>query len=830
MWGFQLGMGREKDERPLLERLKEYIGIGNGAYKAFFDAANMQRGLVCAALTCVVALSALILFLSVQGAEIQTVFNPDQTVNLFYSRVWAYLLFFVASIFTYFTARAYDRGRSYTHFHLTWTVVVYTVTSAVFGIWVSAIDHLSNVNVFVFFITMVLSTCLFVMPPLYVVPYTAISFMIFFQMCYLGGGVDFPFIYNSVLLMLALDVASGVLYRQKLIEAKKTLELRSLVEHNAVTGLKNRRAMEREYDEYIGKQLYVATLSIEEFKFYNDCYGRQAGDEILKKIAKILTDTDWDREIYHVGTSGFIMFLWDLEPIQFEHQCAEWLEQMSEIGFADIATADLSCNVGYVYGKPLNVAMMQRMVSMSEHQNYQACRLGRNRYAGDEYDRLAASLDELSPMSRIYSENDMDPLTGLMTMNLFRDRALKVWTLNKLGDKGCCFVYFDMANFKSYNQKYGFAKGDELIAKVGMMLKEAFSEYIICRVTADQFVMFCYEEGTTGRIEAVHNRIRGLDTEIRLELKAGIYCPNPNEKDVSLISDKAKIACDSIKGRFDICWRYFDGKMASELDRKEYIINSIDAAVENEYIEVYYHPLMRNNGRVLCGAEALARWNDPVYGFLSPADFIPVLEENNLIYKLDRFMIRKICQNQRRMMDDYGIELPVSFNLSRSDFSSVDTVRMVDEAVQEFMISKDLLHVEVTESSLSEDAKFLLGEMQRFHDHGYHVWMDDFGSGYSSLNILQDYDFDVLKIDMEFLRSFHQNPRTKEVISAIIDMTKRLGIEALAEGVEEEEQYEFLRSIGCEMSQGYLFDRPEPYDKWVEFARHSQIIQKEALH
>jgi EAL domain-containing protein (putative c-di-GMP-specific phosphodiesterase class I) len=248
-------------------------------------------------------------------------------------------------------------------------------------------------------------------------------------------------------------------------------------------------------------------------------------------------------------------------------------------------------------------------------------------------------------------------------------------------------------------------------------------------------------------------------------------------------------------------------------------VDKLDEALENEYIQVYYHPLIFTETGKLCGAEALARWFDPKYGLLPPVEFIPILEQNNLIYKLDEYMIDQICKNQRKMIDEEGLQLPISFNLSRKDFEMVDTVAMVQRAVDKYNIPKNLLHVEVTESSLSENPDFLQRELKRFHQAGFHVWIDDFGSGYSSLNTLQNFEFDVLKIDMEFLKTYHENPRTKEVISAIIDMTDRLKVQAVMEGVEYEDQFEFLRVIGCEMSQGYLFDRPQPYGQWVEYAR-----------
>lgn len=242
---------------------------------------------------------------------------------------------------------------------------------------------------------------------------------------------------------------------------------------------------------------------------------------------------------------------------------------------------------------------------------------------------------------------------------------------------------------------------------------------------------------------------------------------------------------------------------------QDFAVTHIDEAIEKGYIKVYYQPVIRAVSKKLCGMEALARWIDPEKGFMSPGEFIPSLEKSGEIYKLDSYIIEKVCENYSIQSRQNNKVIPVSFNLSRIDFFKTDIFRVVEDAVKKYDVPRDMVNIEITESLFVKDADKIGREIKRFRDAGYLVWMDDFGSGYSSLNVLKDYEFDELKIDMAFLSTF--NERSRKIILSIVYMAKLIGIQTLAEGVETEEQYEFLRKTGCEKIQGYYFGKPLPY-------------------
>ena len=239
---------------------------------------------------------------------------------------------------------------------------------------------------------------------------------------------------------------------------------------------------------------------------------------------------------------------------------------------------------------------------------------------------------------------------------------------------------------------------------------------------------------------------------------------------------------------------------------RQYIKTHIDEALEKGWIQLYYQPVVRALSRTLAGYEALARWQDPVRGLISPAAFIPALEEIHAIHKLDLYMVDQIC-SLYGPRNDLGVPtVPISFNLSRLDFFDCDIHAEISRRVDRAGVPHGNLAIEITESVFVQDMSVIAPILDQFRQDGYSLWMDDFGSGYSSLNVLKDYAFDTIKLDMEFLRRF--TDRAKVIVESVIRMAKDLNIQTLAEGVETEAQAEFLRNIGCSLLQGFLFSKP----------------------
>ena len=405
-----------------------------------------------------------------------------------------------------------------------------------------------------------------------------------------------------------------------------------------------------------------------------------------------------------------------------------------------------------------------------------------------------------------------DELTGIHNMVYFRNEAEKVLSYVTTDRENAVFLFFDIENFKSYNEKYGFHEGNELLIKVAHMIEDSFKGSLVSRFSDDHFVVLTRIDGAKNIIGHLSGEIKKLQREVHLELKCGAYKPVGDEADVSLACDRARFACNSIKKHYDRTLRIYDKSLEDKFQLKHYIVNNIDNAIASGYIKVYYQPVVSTRNGCICGLEALARWEDPNYGLLSPGAFIEILEEYRQIYKLDQYIIEAVCRDYRDASDNKKPFAPVSLNFSRLDFELCDIVGYLCETVEKYGVPKNFIDIEITESALTDQQDFLPNAIKNLRSFGYKVWLDDFGSGYSSLNVLKDYQFDVLKIDMKFLSGFKDNEKTRPILENIVSLTKQLKMLSLTEGVETAEQFSFLEAIGCDRAQGYLFSKPVPIE------------------
>ena len=258
---------------------------------------------------------------------------------------------------------------------------------------------------------------------------------------------------------------------------------------------------------------------------------------------------------------------------------------------------------------------------------------------------------------------------------------------------------------------------------------------------------------------------------------------------------------------------------------ESYIESHIEEALDKKWIQVYLQTNIRGLSKRVCGAEALSRWIDPEYGFISPGEFIPVLEKKRKIHLLDRYVMETICGElgERRRRGQFIV--PISMNFSRLDFDVPKLLQGMEEIMERNSLPRNYVHIEITESAVMENEAYMKDTVRELHTLGYKVWMDDFGSGYSSLNLLKEFEFDTFKIDMRFLSDMGK--KSLIIISSILYMAKEIGIHTVAEGVETEEQYRFLKVAGCERMQGYYFARPEPMKEWFASTKENCEMETE---
>ena len=433
-------------------------------------------------------------------------------------------------------------------------------------------------------------------------------------------------------------------------------------------------------------------------------------------------------------------------------------------------------------------------------------------------------LNEAKKTKELEKSAKEDALTGMNNYSSFPELARERIQGIAENFSENVFLFLDVHNFKAFNDQRGFEAGDKFLVAIGKYISDIFHDSLCARQADDHFVIFTKTEGLQEKLRALNKLVHDYDDEILLGINCGAYHLTSEHEDPRMAIDRARYAAHLIKNRFQTIYAEYDKTMSEEYHKRLYVVNNIDNAVNNGWIVPFYQPVVWSDTKELCGCEALARWMDPVYGQLYPNEFIPVLEEYRLIHKLDKSIFESVCKDMRAALDAGKPVVPVSLNFSRLDFELMDAPQTLEKLVTKYHIPKELIHVEVTESALTDNFLKLNEAMNRIKELGYALWLDDFGSGYSSLNVLKDYQFDVVKIDMRFLSNFENSEKSKTLIDCIIQMADRINMLTLSEGVETKDQAEFLNKIGCTRLQGYLFGKPIPKEKFYQRIDQGELI------
>lgn len=409
-----------------------------------------------------------------------------------------------------------------------------------------------------------------------------------------------------------------------------------------------------------------------------------------------------------------------------------------------------------------------------------------------------------------------DYMTGLPNMSYFYELADAGRKRMRKEGSSCAILFFDLTGLKQYNRRYGFSEGNRLICDVAAILAKNFSSENCARFAQDHFAAFAPEEGLAERLKELMAECADANDGKSLPIRIGVYPDRIENVEIGMACDRAKLAANSRKLYKGSYCSFFDMEMMAEEKNSQLIIDNFDKALEEGWIKVYYQPIVRSiNGKV-CDVEALARWQDPVRGLLPPSSFIPVLEEALLIPKLDLYMVKQALRDLKENEKNGNISVPVSINFSRADFEVCDLVKEICTLVDEAQVDRTLLNVEITESIVGSDFDFIKEQIDRFRKEGFLVWMDDFGSGYSSLDVLQSVKFDLIKFDMGFMRRLDEGEEGKIILTELMKMATSLGVNTVCEGVETEEQVRFLQEIGCSKLQGYYFMKPVPREQLLE--------------
>lgn len=387
-------------------------------------------------------------------------------------------------------------------------------------------------------------------------------------------------------------------------------------------------------------------------------------------------------------------------------------------------------------------------------------------------------------------------------------------------------VCFDVLRFKAVNDLFGATVGDKLILHIADVLANSVGEDdIICHPGSDRFMCFTHTKGEKLQclIDSLLEQIEDFDVPCEIACNMGIYVTGGKVHSVDTMIDRAVLAQSKIKGSYTIKYNYYTEELRKTMLGEQEIVGMMSTALMGKQFVVYYQPQYNHSTGMLLGAEALVRWLHPDKGIISPGVFIPIFEKNGFITKLDLYVFEQVCVFIKKCLDENIFAVPISTNFSRHDIFMPGFVEKLEEIRKRHDVPVKYLRVEITESAVMGNSGAVNQVVEKLHEYGYIVEMDDFGSGYSSLNVLKDIELDVIKLDMMFMSEHTASKKGGTILSSVIRMAKWLRMPVIAEGVETISQADFLRSIGCNYIQGYLYSRPIPEADFVKLLNGSTV-------
>ena len=440
-----------------------------------------------------------------------------------------------------------------------------------------------------------------------------------------------------------------------------------------------------------------------------------------------------------------------------------------------------------------------------------------NYYIADSSDReiyLQHEIEEYQQKIKV------DALTEIYNRETFYQETSKMIEDNP--DISYIIGVFNIDRFKSVNEVFGTAIGDKLICEFADCLRDILDDgsSTFGRLESDHFA-FCVPTKKFELLEPtldsiLEGKYEWNSLNYQMFLHVGLYRIENRDNDITLCCDRANMALQLIKENFVYRKRFFSNDMRDSIVLEQEIMRSADKAIENREFYVVFQPIVDVKTKEIVAAEALVRWKREDGTIVSPGDFIPVFEHNGYVSKLDMYVWDEVCRFQSERLKAGESVVPVSVNLSRIDFYNPNLYDELIGIVEKYNLSSEYLKVEITESAYMDQPQELLGLISNFKNYGFKVLMDDFGSGYSSLNMLKDVSVDVLKIDMRFMDTIDTSERASNILFSIIQMAKAIHMEIVAEGVETGNQYNLLLGMDCDCIQGYYFYKPLPENEFAE--------------
>lgn len=422
---------------------------------------------------------------------------------------------------------------------------------------------------------------------------------------------------------------------------------------------------------------------------------------------------------------------------------------------------------------------------------------------------------------------ERDQLTNIYNSVKFYKKTAEMLYENK--DSQYVLITWSIPRFKIINELFGIAAGNEVLKKFASAFEERLKGIgTYGRLSEDNFVIcFPYSMFDLEYFKNILDKgVSIIGENYDVDLAIGIYVIDDITLPVENMCERASLALRTLKNNYMNKYAFYDDQIRKEFLEEQQMITEMNDALESGQFCVFYQPIFSASYERPISAEALVRWEHPEKGLISPTVFIPVFEKNGLVMKMDYFVWEEVCKFLRAELDAEHQVVPISVNVSRMNLYSPNLCKNIIALIEQYRLDPSLLKLEITESAYTDNPNQLLSAISSFQRYGLQIYMDDFGSGYSSLNMLKNVPVDILKIDREFINELDESARAGSVLNSVVRMAKWLEMDVVAEGVETKAQLEFLRSVGCDRIQGYYFSKPLPKDKFSELINSFKFTER----
>lgn len=461
-------------------------------------------------------------------------------------------------------------------------------------------------------------------------------------------------------------------------------------------------------------------------------------------------------------------------------------------------------------------------VDGDEDSELKALSLGASDFLGKPYNPIIVkkrleNIIHLKETASLVNYLQMDTLTGVYSKETFLKKAKEVLNNNK--QKQYALLYSDIENFQLLKDLFGEKTGDNLLVFMAKVLKHYVSESELCgRFESEHFVLLKEydKKNLHSELDTIVKTINDFPVNMNLRLRFGIYLVDKAKMSMHAMINRAILAVDTIRGRYGRYIAYYDKQIWEKQVHEQEILNCMEDAIAEEQFKVYFQPKYDLNSEKVAGAEALVRWIHPEKGFMNPGEFIPLFETNGFITELDKFVWNKTCEYIQEWKKKGYPVVPVSVNVSRTDIYNPDFMDIIIGIIKSHGLEPENIHLEITETAYTENPHQIIEVVKKLKLLGFVIEMDDFGSGYSSLNMLNELPIDILKLDMGFVQG-DLSMNSNNILSFIISLAKWMDYAVVAEGIETEEQIQMLRNMDCNFVQGYYYAKPMPPE---EFEKH----------